>query len=172
VTRRKRYKDASYYEKKLHKVMARFSVEEGQYHWNWDRFEATIQFEYKSEWYQFTHDTRREGVDLAYGSDAFAQLVITLEDLARMVERGIYDLSTWVEGMRYLPAPEPVPSFLKFMGFDEIPDSMAAVDRRRKELLMQFHPDHGGSGEDFKALQTAYSQARQYMATREKGAIP
>ena len=34
----------------------------------------------------------------------FAQLVKTLEDIARMVERGIYDLSTWIEGMKTLPS--------------------------------------------------------------------
>ncbi|MHB1044262.1 MAG: hypothetical protein ACYC0Q_15730 [Eubacteriales bacterium] len=38
-----------------------------------------------------------------------------------MVERGIYELSTWVAGMRYLQPALEIPSFFKVMGFTEIP---------------------------------------------------
>jgi len=35
---------------------------------------------------------RKNGISLSYGSDAFAQLVLSLEDIARMTERGIDEL--------------------------------------------------------------------------------
>lgn len=37
---------------------------------------------------------------------AGAEVVLALEDLVRMIDRGIYDLSTWVAGMKYLLAPK------------------------------------------------------------------
>ena len=48
-------------------------------------------------------------IKMAYGSDCFAQIVLSLEDLARMAERGIYELQTWLSGMQYLPPPVVVP---------------------------------------------------------------
>ncbi|SHF53777.1 hypothetical protein SAMN02746089_02114 [Caldanaerobius fijiensis DSM 17918] len=61
---------------------------------------------------------KSRGIKLVYGLDAFAQIVLSLEDLARMVERGIYDLQTmgkWYE--------ISASSFFKLFGFEQIPFS-------------------------------------------------
>lgn len=110
----KQYAEPATYEAKLEKVMARLGIEEYDYDWN-----AALSVGYplpiKDQPYRFSHsvaNAKAHGVDIKYGSDVFAQVVLSLEDLARMVERGIYDLSTWVAGMKYLPARRRYPGML------------------------------------------------------------
>lgn len=158
--RRKQYADAEVYERKLAKVMERLAVQD--FNWNWDRYGAWVQFRYRGELYQFDHSVekaRARGVNLTYGSDAFAQIVLALEDLARMVERGIYDLSTWVAGMKMLPPAVEIPSFFRVLGFEQIPTDVEEVKARYRSLSKQLHPDAGGQQEDFEALKKAAEQA-------------
>lgn len=162
----KQYASGESYEKKLHKVMERLGVKDFNY--NWDRFSCYVEFRYKNDLYRFDHTLEKaktKGINLKYGSDVFAQVVLALEDLARMVERGIYDLSTWVSGMKYLPAPVEIPSFFQFLGFAEIPASQGDVDVRYKTLAKQMHPDAGGETEDFQKLKNAAEQAKKYLET-------
>jgi hypothetical protein len=163
----KQYGSADQYEKKLEKVMERFGIKD--YNFNWDRFGCWIEFTYKGNLHRFEHSIEKaksRGVALRYGSDAFAQLVLALEDLARMVERGIYDLGTWIEGMKFLPPVVEVPTFFKFLGFDRIPSDSADVKDRYRTLAKQMHPDTGGNVEDFKKLQTASEQALKYLEVK------
>lgn len=102
-------------------------------------------------------------MELQYGSDAFAQVVLALEDLARMVERGIYELSTWVAGMKYLPPPIEIPSFFRFLGFDQIPTGPEEVKERFRTLSKQFHPDADGNARDFEALKRSSEQALKWF---------
>jgi hypothetical protein len=167
VTVEKQYAAGSTYEKKLAAVMKRLKAQE--HDWNYDRHGAWVQFRYRGQLYRFDHsvqNARARGVKLDFGSDAFAQIVLSLEDLARMVERGIYDLQTWVSGMKMLPAALEVPSFLKLLGFAEIPADVEEVKTRYRNLALKFHPDQGGNAEDFDMLKRASEQAMQYMALR------
>jgi hypothetical protein len=161
---KKLYGPTDEYERKLTRVMERLGVKE--YNFNWDRWGAWVQFKYKGELYQFEHSVTKaqaRGLKLQYGSDAFAQIVLSLEDLARMVERGIYDLSTWVAGMKMLPPAREVPSFFKFLRFDRIPENVEEVKARYRELAKLMHPDVGGNAEDFEKLKMAAEQAMQYF---------
>ena|SRR5690606_15929118 len=103
-----------------------------------------------------------------YGSDCFAQVVLALEDLARIVERGIYDLSTWVSGLKALPPVVEVPSFFRVLGFTEIAAGVEEVKTRYRSLAKQLHPDAGGSAEDFQALKRAAEQAIQWFSRAGK----
>lgn len=139
---KKQYGAADAYERKLKRVMERLGVK--KYNWNWDRWGCWIEFRYKGELYRFDHSiekARSRGVELRYGSDAFAQVVLALEDLARMVERGIYELSTWVAGMKYLPPVVEVPSFMQFLGFTQIPSGPEEVKERYRQLAKKMHPE-------------------------------
>lgn len=165
---KKAYRPADEYERKLERVMERLGVE--SYNFNWDRWGCWIEFRIKGELYRFEHSiekARARGIELRYGSDAFAQVVLALEDLARMVERGIYELQTWVAGMKYLPPPMEVPSFFRFLGFTEIPTGPEEVRERYRQLAKTMHPDIGGKKEDFLALQRAAEQAMQYFSKNQ-----
>lgn len=167
MARKKQYQDPDMYERKLSKVMERFGGEE--YNFNYDRWGCYVEFRLKGELYRFDHSVEKakaRGVDLSYGSDAFAQVVLSLEDLARMVERGIYEPSTWLAGMKYLPPVVEIPSFFKFLGFTEIPASQEEVKTRYRTLAKQIHPDVNKSDEateDFLKLQKSAEQAMKYF---------
>ena len=164
LAKKKQYGPADSYERKLAKVMERLGVE--QYNYNFDRFGCYIEFRYKDELYRFDHSVEKaksRGIELRYGSDAFAQVVLTLQDLALMVERGIYDLSAWVSGMKYLPPPVEVPSFIKFLGFQEIPSGPVEIKERFRTLAKQMHPDGGGNPEDFQKLKDSAEKAMKYF---------
>lgn len=165
----KTYGSADSYEAKLRRVMQRLKVKE--FNWNWDRFGGWVEFRYKGELYRFDHTVEKakaKGVKLMYGSDAFAQIVLALEDLARMVERGIYDLSTWVAGMKFLPAPQQVPECFRVLGFDRIPADVEEVRARYKLMARSAHPDAGGSAEEFHQLTQAAEEATRYLTDRKE----
>ena len=164
---KKQYGSPDQYETKLTRVMERLEISE--YNFNWDRWRCWVEFRYRGELNRFEHSVEKakaRGIDLVYGSDAFAQVVLALEDLARMVERGIYDLGTWVTGMKYLPPPIKTPSFFSFLGFEQIPAGPEEVKERYRTMSKQMHPDVGGEPEDFQKLQMATEKALQFFSRK------
>ncbi len=163
----KKYAEPQTYEAKLERVMERLGVEKFDY--DWTRRECWIKFWYRGQLYKFVHsvaNAQAHGIDIQYGSDVFAQVVLSLEDLARMVERGIYDLSVWVAGMKYLPEAKDIPRCFAAMQFTEIPAQAVAVQERYRKLAKVAHPDTGGSAEQFAALKEAYQEAMEYFVER------
>ena len=160
----KQYAEPAAYEAKLEKVMARLGVE--QYDYDWSRFECWVSFVYKGQPYRFSHsveNAKAHGVNIQYGSDVFAQVVLSLEDLARMVERGIYDLSTWVAGMKYLPAPESVEPCFAALGFLDRPENAEAVKAQYRRMAKAMHPDVGGDGTAFQVMTENYRRCLDLM---------
>lgn len=163
----KQYADASAYEAKLEKVMQRFGVE--KYDYNWDRFSCWVEFWYKGQLYRFEHsieNAKVHGSNVKYGSDVFAQVVLTLEDIARMTERGIYELQTWVAGLKALPKPKDIPDCFKILGFSNIPDSTELKSRYR-QVIKTAHPDAGGTQDYFITIQTAYREAEKILTEKD-----
>ncbi|HBV87049.1 MAG TPA: hypothetical protein DEF42_10450 [Desulfosporosinus sp.] len=161
---KKQYGDSDSYERKLERVMERIGVKEFTY--NFDRFGCWVEFRYQNELYRFEHSidkAKAKGINLRYGSDAFAQVVLALEDLARMVERGIYELGTWVAGMKFLPPPVEIPNFIRFLGFEQIPNGQEDIKERFRQLAKTMHPDVGGTEEDFIKLKDASEKAMKYF---------
>lgn len=162
----KKYAEAGIYESKLYKVMARLGIDEKDISYNFDRFGGWVEFRYKGEPYRFDHSVesaKAHGVAISYRSDAFAQLVIALEDLTRISERGIYTFQRWISGMKYLPPVVEVPSCFKSLVFVEIPLSTEEVKDRYRGLAKEFHPDTGGNPEDFARLKAASEQCLRYF---------
>lgn len=160
----KYYSASADYEVKLKKVMARLGVDEFNY--DWSRHACWIEFWYKGQLYRFDHsveNAKTHGVNISYVSDVFAQVVLTLEDLARMAERGIYDLQTWVAGMKALPAPAEMPRCFAILQFTERPWSAEEVNEAYRRLSKVSHPDSGGSAEQFRALTEARDQALEFF---------
>lgn len=166
---RKKYGEPEAYEDKLAKVMQRFGTEE--YNYDWNRGGGWVEFRIDGQLYRFDHSVdkaKANGQKIQYGSDAFAQLVLALEDLARLAERGIYKLQTWIEGMRFLPPPEKLPDYFKVLGFEHFPEDIAAVTDRYRSLAKQRHPDLlGDDGTMFKQLQQAAEEAKRYLEEGE-----
>lgn len=160
----KQYAEPAAYEAKLEKVMSRLGIE--QYDYDWSRFECWVAFTYKGQPYRFSHsveNAKAHGIDIRYGSDVFAQVVLSLEDLARMVERGIYDLSTWVAGMKYLPTGKPLEPCFLGLGFIERPKTTDEVKAQYRRMAKALHPDAGGSEVAFCALEKNYRQCLELV---------
>ncbi|MFC6545240.1 hypothetical protein [Cohnella cellulosilytica] len=161
----KRYADVEQYEDKLAKVMQRFGADE--YNFDWGRRGGWVEFRIGGVLYRFDHSVDKaqaNGQKIQYGSDAFAQLVLALEDLARLAERGIYKLQTWIEGMRYLPPPVELPECFRMLGFECVPEDLETVNFHYRSLVKLNHPDSPtGSNEAFIALQRAAEEAKRYL---------
>ena len=160
---RKKYGDTMSYESKLERVMDRLGAD--SYNFNWSRWDCFVEFTYNNQLYRFEHNTekaKQRGLDIHFGSDCFAQVVLALESLARMSERGIYDLQVWIEGMKALPAPSKIPTCFRILGFDDMP-TRSDVQSRYKTLVKTVHPDRGGDPQDFIAVKNAYSNALDYL---------
>ena len=115
--------------------------------------------------YRFKHsieNARQHGSDVRYGSDVFAQVVLTLEDIARMTERGIYELQTWVAGLKALPKPKDIPECFKILGFTKIP-KVAELKARYRTIVKSAHPDAGGEENYFIAIQSAYNESEKFL---------
>lgn len=155
----KQYAEPQAYEAKLERVMSRLGVD--RYNYDWSRFACWVEFTYKGQPYRFEHsvdNAQSHGVNIKYGSDVFAQVVLALEDLARMVDRGIYDLSTWVAGMKYLPEKSNIPVCFEKLGFSQMP-TVQELKSRWKQIAKTAHPDAGGDETYFVAMKAAYEEA-------------
>lgn len=159
----KQYGTPENYEAKLERVMGRLGVE--SYDYDWSRHECWVEFTYKGERYRFAHslnNARAHGVELRYGSDAFAQVVLSLEDLARMVERGIYDLGTWVAGLKFLPEAKSIENCFFLLGFTDYP-TIDELNAKYRKLAKVMHPDSGGNETEFVNLNKNYEQCRKLL---------
>lgn len=162
----KLYSDTKTYENKLKKVMDRLGVD--KYDYNWDRYSCWVEFIYKNQKYKFEHsisNAKDHGVNLQYGSDVFAQVVLTLEDIARMTERGIYELNTWLQGLKALPKPKNINNCFKILGFNDIPTHSELKERYRR-IAKTAHPDKGGDKEYFSIVNKAYQEANDILNQR------
>lgn len=160
------YASLEFYEKKLGKVMARFGIEADKYDWDCNRTGCWIEFYYKGNLYRFEHSVQNanaHGHNLSYGSDAFAQVVLALEDLARLVDRGIYDLQDWVAGMKSLPPAQQLPAFCTILGLDHLPQSEEEIMQAFRKMAKQNHPDVGGSDAFMRSLLDARNRAEDWL---------
>lgn len=168
TNRSKHYAAADLYERKLARVMERLGVT--SYTWDWGRWSAWVRFDYEGQPFLLEHSvekSRRHGGNLLYGSDCFAQIVLTLEDLARAVERGLYKLSAFLgDELRALPPAPEIPECLRILGFDRIPTGVEEVRARYRELAKEVHPDAGGTAEAFQRLKEAADEAIRFLEER------
>ena len=157
--------DLETYRKKLANVMKRLGVPESDYRLYTSRSEVKVEFVLGGENHEFYHSiekARAHGFDYAFPFQILAQVVYTLEDLARASERGIYSFATFTQGLIALPHIE-LPTFLKEMGFQTMPMNPGQVASKYKGLCKVLHPDNGGSPEDFVRLQANYEKAIKFI---------
>lgn len=166
---RKFYKDPpEAYEKKLHRVMSRIGSD--HYDYDYGRRDAWVEFFLYGRAYRFEQnvDKARElGKNLYNGGDCFAQVVRTIEDLARAGENGIFTLQTILNGLQALPAPPVVPDYFRLLNFDRMPEGVEEVKVQYKELAKIRHPDGGGSKEAFQELQEALQKSLDHFEGKE-----
>ncbi len=166
---KKLYGSQDAYLKKLKTVMERIGTE--KYDYNWDRFGSYVEFIYHGKGYKFAdsiENAAQHGQKISYVSDTFARVVLSLEDIARMKDRGIYDLDTILAGFPALPEGEEVPACFHVLGFEHMPAGADDVMRRFRVLAKVSHPDTGGDAEQFRVFNEAKEQAIKYFEGEQK----
>jgi hypothetical protein len=161
----KQYGAADDYELKLKRVMERFKATEFDFDWN-RKGNCWIRFSIDGEGFYFFHSVEQAkaaGINLKYGSDAFAQLVLTLEDLARANERGTFKLKKILGAMAMLEPPKDIPEYFKELGFDQIPSNYEEANKQYRKLSQERHKDTTGSDEAFIRLTKARDEAKRYF---------
>lgn len=164
----KKYSASVDYEKKLKTIMEKLDVE--KYSYDWTRKDCYIEFFYKGQLYRFEHSldkAAKSGERISYVSDCFAQLVLALEDLARMTARNIYELSVWIEGMKALPQPKKIPQCFLLLGFTDIPNTVSDIKTAYRNLAKVYHPDVGGNAIDFEKYTKAKDECLEFLNRNE-----
>ncbi|MFV0352278.1 MAG: J domain-containing protein [Oscillospiraceae bacterium] len=156
------------YEKKLKTVMERLGV--NQYSYDWTRHDCYVQFAYKGQNYRFEHTIEKakaSGHNITSVSDLFASLVLSLEDITRAIEKGIFDLGSLLQNWRQLPPARPeVPGCLQALQFDSVPTE-TELRQRYRELAKTAHPDTGGDAQRFDLLKRNFSDAMAIVLSGE-----
>lgn len=161
----KRY-NTEVYEKKLGTVMARLGID--KYDYDYTRRAAWVTFTYKGQEYRFEHSidsAAAHGHPLSYGSDAFCQIVLTLEDLARASNRGIYDLQTWVEGiLKSLPCHVSTPDCFTVLGLIQAGTTREDIQKAFRKAAMKVDQTNEAGSEEIRRLLEAKEECLSIVA--------
>ena len=79
-----------------------------------------------------------------------------------MVERGIYDLGTWVAGLNFLPEAKSIENCFFLLGFTDYP-TIDELNAKYRKLAKVMHPDSGGNETEFVNLNKSYEQCRKLL---------
>lgn len=149
------------FEKKLGRVMDRLGVEQYQSNWNQGKDGAScfVEMVYGGKVYRFENSSQKSaccGRNLKFVSDLFAEVVYSLEGLARAVEKGIFTLDMLLAGVPALPAAPPMEPCFVAMGFSSMPAGEDEVKEQYRRMAKVLHPDAGGDEAAFKTLNGNY----------------
>ena len=126
-------------EKRVKNIMTRLKIED--FHFNWDRNSCYIEFQYQEQSFRMEHSVEKakeKGVfGVKNGLDCLMELVHTLEDLCRIIERGTYKLADWVAGMEIITyeekAEETIEDYEEYEEYEEYDDYQS--DRYGRNLI-------------------------------------
>lgn len=59
--------------------------------------------------------------------------------------------------------PTNIQDALRVLRLKSIPCQVVEIEKARKRLALEFHPDRGGSEQEMKKINAAYSTVRSYM---------
>lgn len=159
------------FEKKLGRVMNRLGVEKYQSNWSQGKSGANcfVEMVYGGKVYRFENSSEKSAVcgrNLSYVSDLFAEVVYSLEGLARAVEKGIFTLDMLLAGVPALPAAPPMEPCFVAMGFSSMPAGETEVKEQYRRLAKVLHPDVRGDEAAFSTLNQNYEACLEIVRGR------
>lgn len=152
------------YEEKLARVMNRFGVDD--YTYDWSRSSCFVQMQLHGRVWRFENSISKSeecGRNLKYVSDLFAEIVLTLEDLARATEKKLVSLDMLLQGIPSLPAAAVMEDCFVALGFGERPTTEEDVTKQYRRMAKVMHPDAGGDPEAFQRLQENYKKCLEML---------
>ncbi|MBB6451227.1 hypothetical protein HNR44_003221 [Geomicrobium halophilum] len=133
------YKNQYMCERKLMKIMERLKIDD--FNFNWDRNSCFIEIRYQEKSYRMEHSVqqaKKKGILLKNGLDCLVELIHSLEDLCEIIDRGTYNLETWISGMNQSSSVE-----------EEMPEYQEEFHIRYKSTGEQKPLGYNRSKEDF-----------------------
>lgn len=167
------YADMKFYENKLNNIMQKLDVQ--KFYYKWTKEDAYIKFKYKNKWYQFTHTldnankTRPKNNLIVYGSDIFAQLVLTLENLCAINEYNICIFENWIKHIE-IKYDNEIPKCFSELGFkNNLIPKQSVVNNKISELKSIMGPCATFySKENYEKLLELEKECNEYYINKEK----
>ena len=148
----KKYADHKYYQTKLANIMKKLGIEKFKYQYTDDK--AFINFKIGYKWYQINHTLKNARINnpkIVSGSDVFAELVLTMEDLMHISDRNICDFKDWMAPFELKAGSIELPECFAKLGFDgRYMPSKKNVDFKFSELAKVLDPDKNAFGDKEK----------------------
>ncbi len=152
------------FEDKLVRVMKRLGVDEDHYQCDYHESKAGcvvfVEMQYHGQAYRFENSSEKSkacGRGLIYKSDLLAEIVYSLEGLARAVEKDIFTLDMLLTGVPSLPAGKPLEPCFAALGFSQRPETAEEVQKQYRRMAKSMHPDAGGDAAAFEMLTQNYN---------------
>lgn len=162
----RKYSASVNYETKLKTVMERLGIEKFDY--DWSRRDCYVECRYHGKSYRFENSFDKAaaaGRKVSYVGDLFAEVVLSLEGLARATEKGIFTLDMLFSGVPSLPEKRVViPECFTYFGFEEYP-STEELKKAYHDMAKVLHPDvpFTGQVDAFAELQRRYETCLAYL---------
>ncbi len=168
----KKYADSKFYQNKLANIMSKLNIE--KYRYQYTENTAFINFKIDYKWYQIDHNlenAKKNNPGISTGSDLFAELVLTMEDLMHISERNICDFKNWIAPFELKAGDIELPECFAKLGFDgRYMPSKKNVDYKYNELEKVLNPSKNAFGDKdkFEELKKAKQLCYEYI---EKNSI-
>ena len=168
------YADMKFYENKLNNIMQKLDIQ--KFYYKWTKEDAYIKFKYKNKWYQINHTienankNRAKNNLIVYGSDIFAQLVLTLENLCVINEYNICNFENWIDNMQ-IKYDNEIPECFSQLGFkNKLIPNQNIVNNKISELKSIIGPCATFySKENYEKLLKLEKECNEYYINKEKG---
>lgn len=163
----KKYADSKFYQNKLSNIMKKLNIE--KYRYQYTDTTAFINFKIGYSWYQINHtleNAKKNSPGISNGTDVFAELVLTMEDLLHISERNISDFKTWVSPFELKAGSVELPECFAKLGFDgRYKPSKKNVDFKFNELAKVLDPQKNpfGDKEKFEELKRVKEECYSYL---------
>lgn len=151
----KKYAGNKFYQNKLKNLMEKLKIT--KYYAKYTETEAFLNFKYNNKWYNIKHtlkNAQKTDSSIKYGSDLYAQLILTLEDLIRIKDRNICDFSNWISQFEIKAGDVSLPDCFKKLGFDgSYMPTKKNIDYKYNELAKILNPANAfGDKDKFEEL--------------------
>lgn len=164
----KKYADVKYYQTKLDNIMKKIKIT--KYYQKFGKDYAFVSFKYKNKYYQINHSMEKANENIENGSDLFAEIVLTIEDLVHISERNICSFEDWLSNFEQKAGTYELPDCFKKLGFDgRYMPNKKNVDYKVNELAKVLDPKNVfGDKDKYNELMDCKSKCYDYLNNLEK----
>lgn len=166
----KKYSDVKFFINKLNNVFKKLNIEKFRYKYGNDF--AFVNFNIDKSWYQINHSTKNadKNTKSLAGSDMFAEIVLSIEELSHLQDRGICSFQDIVSVFELKAGAVKLPDCFKKLGFDgRYMPSKKHVDYKYNDLAKVLHPDSAfGDMEKFNELNTAKEECYKFLENNKE----